>query len=57
VGTTPAKPTAVATGDKMQERLDWLEQDLKTKPAQKPASKPATRPRNGAATVGSGLAF
>jgi serine/threonine protein kinase len=55
--TATAKQTAVATGDKMQERLEWLEQDLKTKPAPKPTAKPAPKPRNGAANVGSGLAF
>jgi serine/threonine-protein kinase len=54
---TPAKQTAVATTDKMQERLEWLAQDLKTKPAPKPTAKPPTKPRNGAADVGSGLAF
>ena len=53
----PAKQAAGATADKMQERLEWLEQDLKTKPAPKPAAKPPTKPRNGAANVGSGLAF
>lgn len=53
----PAKQAATATNDKMQERLEWLEQDLKTKPPPKPAVKAPTKPRNGAGDVGSGLAF
>ncbi|HVY25470.1 MAG TPA: protein kinase [Polyangiaceae bacterium] len=54
---TSAKPPAAATGDKMEERLEWLEQDLKPKPAPKPTAKAPTKPRKAAVDVGSGLAF
>ena len=54
--TTSSKPSPVAANDKMQQRLHWLEEDLKTKPAAKPAAKPAPKspPK---ISVGSGLAF
>lgn len=53
-----AKPSSVPTNDKMQQRLEWLEEDLKTKPVAKPAApKPAPKPRSKSAEVSSGLAF
>lgn len=54
--TTASKPSAAATNDKMQQRLQWLEEDLKkTEQPAKPAAKPAPKPKS--TSVGSGLVF
>jgi serine/threonine protein kinase len=56
--TTATKPSAAASADKMQQRLDWLEQDLKTDTPPKQATKPAPKsPPSKSIPVGSGLAF
>jgi len=41
----------------MRQRLEWLEEDLKTKPPAKPAPKPAAKSPSKPVDVGSGLAF
>lgn len=55
--TSTSKPSPIAANDKMQQRLLWLEEDLKTKPAAKPAAKPAPKSPPKPSSVGSGLAF
>jgi hypothetical protein len=55
--TSTSKPNPVAANDKMQQRLLWLEEDLKTKPAAKPATNPVPKSPPKPISVGSGLAF